>query len=546
MPQKQRVCVKKLTGYQFTAIALGLVFVVCLTPLLLLCVYSRPFGDDFSFGWQLRTLIREGGGFLSLVRASIMNVVRYYNGWQGSFSTVLIASIHPGILNAKHYFFTTLIMLGALIFSVFFLLRSRVLALSRTEALLIGFPVLWLSIQYLPDAREAFFWYNGAVMYTFSFGISLVWLRLLTVIFAGGQPAHGVEGADDAGSASGVSGVSGASSAIGASSARGAFGASGVSCARGAFALILCALIGIFLGGTNYVTALLSVLISIITFLLSIILKKSKGVKVRLLVLAALTSVSLMVSLLAPGNAVRAMVRQPGEPQMEIVPAVLASFGQAARDIYHWTDWRILIITLALVPVFARIAARGRYNFRYPALILAASLCLFSAQYAPHFYATSWEGPGRLRDIIYFSYIWLFIGNVFYMTGSFVKSARFGTVATRCAAVLMKLVPVLAAIFVCLFIFTDNSNMTAKRCADDIRSGLAAKYAAQIDSRIALLESSSGEDVILEPLSTLNDEAPLLLSVPNSDLSGDTSYWSNAAWAHYFGLSSVRTQTSAE
>jgi len=200
----------------------------------------------------------------------------------------------------------------------------------------------------------------------------------------------------------------------------------------------------------------------------------------------------------------------------------------------------VVLIGLALVPLFAEITKRSSYNFRFPLLVMVLSFCLFAAQNSPHFFATSWVGPGRLRNIVYFSYIWLVFGNLYYFVGWLVRTRFEKYVQPRIH--FGGFVIGVAILFIVLFIASDNSHMTANQSLHDLRSGLAQQFAEEMDERIAYLESRPNEDIILPRISTLNSNAPTMLSVPYSDLTGDVNYWINVAWARYFGNNSIRIE----
>jgi len=335
MRQKFRKFFESFPVNKAAAACVTLMFAAYLIPLLVLSAHARPFGDDFAFGWELRTIIRGGGGLLSPIKAGINNVIRYYNGWQGSFSTVFMGSILPGVRNAKYYGFTTLIMLVSLIAPTFYLLRSRVFSLKNTEIAFVGFPLLWLGIQFPPSVREAFYWYNGAVMYTLFFGATLIWLRLLLNIINAGQPKNKTVPAFDAGPGS----VAGSDSGVKNTAHK----------KMKPVDAVICALLGIFISGGNYVSALLTVIIAAIAFGSCILLKRARNTRIFLLILFLLMLAGLMVSALAPGNAIRAVVRQAEEPQMAFISTIIESFKQAGKDILTWTDWKIVVLAARLL-----------------------------------------------------------------------------------------------------------------------------------------------------------------------------------------------------
>jgi hypothetical protein len=49
--------------------------------------------------------------------------------------------------------------------------------------------------------------------------------------------------------------------------------------------------------------------------------------------------------------------------------------------------------------------------------VIVFSFCVFASQFAPSVYAASSPGPYRLRNIVYFSYLWMIMFDTAYLTG---------------------------------------------------------------------------------------------------------------------------------
>lgn len=469
-----------------------LVFAASLVPILALSRYARPYSDDFSFGWPYRVLLREGGNPLfSALRAAVSNAVAYYKSWQGSFSTILAGAVNPGIVNPRLYFLTTVLMLLALIAPTVLLCR-RVFGAKGAELPLLAAPMLWLTIQYLPSVREGLFWYNGAVIYTFFYGVTVLWAWLMLRLLSGERAKVG--------------------------------------------GAILCAVLAFFLGGSNYVSALLTVLLGLCALIYCAAGKKRRHIPAAA-VIFAVSALALILSAVAPGNAVRAAANGQMPPLM----AVGYAFLRAGADCLQWTDWKIVLILLALCPLFIKLADRSACRFRFPLLVVLLSFCLFAAQNAPSFYALSVSGPGRLRDIVHDSYIWLMFGDAFYVLGWLTKRFRLPERVKLPKVAPGLFVTACLALFAAMFLFTDRSDMTAAQCLRDLQSGAAQNYAAEMDARFAYLQASGFVDVTLSPAASLTTDVPGTLAEEDGwgELGGDPDNWINAAMAEYFGNKSI-------
>ncbi|MDR0952508.1 MAG: DUF6056 family protein [Oscillospiraceae bacterium] len=471
------------------AIILAAIFLASLVPLLSLARYNRPVLDDYSFAWQQAINIRQGLSFPGL-RAAIENVSRYYYGWQGTFTGIAAMTLRPGVADYRLYTLSTAILLAALIFSTLFLLRSTKL-FNWTQTLLVGAPLLFLAVQYVPNIREAFFWYNGSVLYTLLYCVQLVWLGLGLRLFK----------------------------------------REGRSKALTAAVLIL----SFILGGANYITALLGVLFAAAIAACAFMFKKSRAQKTVFVLSFVLALAGLAISAAAPGNAVRGAALTGLSP----VSAIIKSFLYAGRDLLYWTDPSTLLVIVALLPLFARAAERSGYKFKYPLLVMLASFCFFAAQNTPALFAQGEASAGRMRDIVWFMYLWLVFGNAFYLTGWLVnrlpEEKLFGKKRTYLALVAV-------ALALCAVRWENTSGVTAAVCAEEMSSGRAQLYAQKWDARHEYLTAAPERDVELEAI--LDENSPYATIAPDSDIQESPDWWYNQALGYFYDKDTIRLKTS--
>ena len=121
----------------------------------------------------------------------------------------------------------------------------------------------------------------------------------------------------------------------------------------------------------------------------------------------------------APGNAVRqeSFTETPG-----VIASVLISFSDCLHYVMgEWSDWRVVLMAVLILPAALRIAGRTTFRFRYPLLTVIYSYCCLSAMFTPTVYATGSIGAGRIHNIIFAMFLLLLALNVVYVTGWLVQ-----------------------------------------------------------------------------------------------------------------------------
>ncbi|MBQ8617746.1 MAG: hypothetical protein IJ418_09600 [Clostridia bacterium] len=157
----------------FAAVA----FAMSLLPILISAFYAHPLYDDYWFSSGVYHQVTRGGSIIDILRAAADMVKDIYVTWQGSFSAVFLFSLQPGVFGQDYYFLTTFIMLGLLIGSHVFLFDTilvKWLKLRKEYEVLLTLFMLTMIIQFIPDIRQAFYWYNGSCYYTLFYSLSVI------------------------------------------------------------------------------------------------------------------------------------------------------------------------------------------------------------------------------------------------------------------------------------------------------------------------------------------------------------------------------------
>lgn len=352
-----------------------LALVLLLVPMLKAAQYDVPSADDYSYGYRTFRAWEDTRSLSEVFKAAGDVVSSTYKTWQGTFSAILLFTLNPMIFGEQYYQIGPWLILGMLLAGIFVLVFTvwrKVFPGSKTECGIIA--VIWavLCTQFLPRASQGIYWYNGAVYYTFFFGLSTAAYTLLLryILRAPRSP--------------------------------------------GAGKLAAVSLLLAFIGGGNLVTGLTTAVL-LVTMELILILMKNRDWK-TLLIPAACYFAAFGVNVSAPGNA----FRQRYFIQYGIVRSVLVSFREAGRFFGEWFTLPVISLILLLIPVFWRIAARSGFDFRLPGLLSLYSVCLTAVMFFPPIYAMTdhnLDHLGRIINIIYFGMAFLVIFNLFYWVG---------------------------------------------------------------------------------------------------------------------------------
>lgn len=491
------------------SVFLVLLFIAALIPIALISRYDYPCADDFGFSAYSHIAWQETHSLPSVLGGAVRTVVERWFGWQGTFSSIFVMALQPAIWGEAFYCLVPWIMIGAMSASSLFFLHTvfrRIMGADRNVFLSISFLYLLFALECMVDKTQAFFWFNGAAHYMIPHSAALFLAGLLIRYLSEKPP-----------------------------SADGHF--SGGRLRRSGLLLLICAA-SIFVGGSNYITGLITAVLFISALLLLLIFRRKR--EARLLILPfALFLAAFLLNVLAPGNSVRQaeMVNRPG-----VIKSVLLSFYYCIEYITEiWFDWTWIIFILALLPFIWEAAktAAGHFSFPCPLLVPVCSYCLLSAMFTPSLYATGEAGGGRIFNIIFLDFLLLIVGNLFYIAGWFcqrMKSIREngGSCLERRDTKLYLLAVFAAASFIgILYSQADPDYFTSVSAAHSLICGEAARYGEEAAQRTETLRSSEGADIRLELFQT----KPYLLFF--SDISTDPSDWTNVLMSRYYQKDSI-------
>ena len=457
---------------------------ISLIPLLISSIYARPIFDDFGYSAPVKQAIQSGGGFKSILSA-VWNEISYrYETWQGTYAAIGLFSLQPAVFSDNLYFLTTFVMLSALILSTFFFVLTVMGAFGykKVYGVICSCIVLVLSIHFVIDKFEAFFWWNGSSYYTLFYAFSLVYFAILLRLYTAKKTAARI--------------------------------------ACFVFALILAALIG----GGNYSTALVTSAITALA-VLAVFKAKKKLVIFYVLVFAVLAA-GFVISIIAPGNSVRAATVSGLSP----VKAIIMSVIDAAVCLAEWTGVTQLAGFAIIAVIALYLTKNSGYQFRYPLVFAALSFLIFASQMTPPLYAMGTIGAGRQINIYYYSYYLLASINLFYLCGWINKKAAHAFQPEKPQNAIVITVSVAACFLISGCLNHGIRSLTFVDTLLALKHGTPQAYSAEYDAIMAEIESG---DTQIRDIQTYPDFfSPL-------DVNEDTNHWINRQIAQYHNVDQI-------
>ncbi len=473
--------------YMLVCILTFIILIILLIPILRIARYNVPSADDFSFSCETHAAVVEDRSIIVIISGALNKVKDVYFSWQGTFSAIFMMAFQPSIWGFRYYGLTTYAMIVSLFGGVFFFcfrLFSGLFEIKKSLSAIIASVICIAVTQFVPMANQSFYWYNGSVYYTFTFGLMLVMYAVYL-----GYILHG-----------------------------------------GVCRIILLCLFSILIGGSNYVTALLSSIISlgIIAFL---ILRNDRK-WLPLLVPFIFLLISFSISILAPGNNVRQeeVPNHPGPFQ-----AIILSFRYGFFNMIKWFDLRFFACILFLLPfLFQSASSCQHFAFRLPLLFTVFSFCLYSSAFTPHIYALASDGPDRLKNIVYFFFVILTVINLFWWCGWISHKVSIQcTNNFSISGFIFVLFSTGALLSIACAIFVFNKPLTSVLAINELRSGEALSYYEEALERQKFLEDPYVLNCEFKPF----ESTPYLLFF--TDMTDDPLDFQNVDTATYYSKNSI-------
>ncbi|MEY8521397.1 DUF6056 family protein [Lachnospiraceae bacterium 38-10] len=473
-------------------IALGMMLiflVMALIPLFVIAHFNYPCSDDFAFADALYRGISSGSSCKVVVQGAWEEFVQFYTGWQGRYFDNILSNFGFGIAVPQYYFSGAyLVLILFLTASSIFVRRItyRVCKWDSDGSWIFTMLVIAMQVLYVPYPSEGFYWYVGATMYTIAYSLLLL-LGIALICF--------------------------------------------YSCERSGGRFLpgtVATFLTFMIGGSNYATGLLTAELLVLAFLWMLMRKKK-------CLFLGIVSVEYLIcfvyfNALAPSNA----GRMGAVESLGVIGSILASLKQGAVFLKEWFRLPVLFFLVAVLVLGAYQVSRMDFSFRLPCLVTVISFGLFCSMMTPPFFAGATWGPGRLINLIYFSYYFLLAGNLLYWTGwASHKYEKFCSFTQKEIKVLPVVLCFLVSLVICLKIYGLQSTNSSSALLS-LAKGEAALYLGENEARWEIYEDDAVKNAEVEDFSV----KPYVLY--HDDITEDETDWRNSAVANFFGKDSVR------
>ncbi len=423
---------------------------VLLTPLILLCFYVYPVHDDFAHTLTTAEAWAQTGSLWATVKAAWQHMLLMYQTWQGTWAAMFLSAFAPMAFSARLHFLSPLITLCLLTASsaYFTATISRKMLHTATPPLLALFLTLWLG--YLPGAEEAIYWLAGTPYALSAILIVFILALLLNQHFDTPRLWRTL--------------------------------------------VLVCA--GLLLGGCTYPLALGGSVALLLITLWSFFRRFSA--KYSALFTLVSTTASLLIVVLAPGNAIR---QAHSGAAMAPLAAIVHSIAECLQTIGTWFSPQLIACGILLTALLWKPLRESRLRFRYPILVTLFSFGALASAFVPAIYATGMEGlqVDRIQAVLYLFFVPLALGNIVYWLGWLSQRGfRFQPALTRWKLWLCMVLAVwglfASAIMTTPFVASSAALLT----------GNAATYSAEMSARVEAITSASTLEEAVASVDTLS------------------------------------------
>lgn len=480
------------------AVSLVVLYCLLLAPVLYIGRYDYHCADDFGFSASTHLAWESTHSIMDVIHVAGQSVVDRWHTWQGTFTTMFIMAIEPGIFGDTFYHLVPWIMIGLMTISVlytFYVILVKLIGCQKSIWISLSMLYLIYALECIVDPLQGFFWYNGAVHYMIPHCLALLLVGFLVEVSTGKKKI---------------------------------------------LLLIISSVMAFLLGGSNYITAL-GTSIGFGYAIAGCFLTKKKE-KLWIYIIPAITFIpAFIINVIAPGNSVR---QATFSEHIGPIKAIMLSFYYCIeRAFSYWLDWKLVAFIVFITPFLLVIvrATRDRmaYEFKYPLLVFIFSFCFLSALFTPTSYTAGDAGGGRVENIIFLDYILMIILNEAYFIGWL--NNRWHIVNKVCSVdIKNKKNQLVCALFLfgvlfCagLTILKDENSFTTSSAVASLISGEAARYGGETLDRTKMIENCGG-DLLEVPRFV---ETPYLLYM--DDIVPDSDDWRNQSMSRYYGFERV-------
>ncbi len=485
--------IKAYSVKKMFAVISVIAFLISLLPLLYMCRYVHASGDDYGYGAWTHSAWLDTHSLIEVFKAACETVRYYYNGWQGTWSSIFLFTLQPEVFSPNVYWIVPVIMIGLTVLGTTLLAKYLIvnkLGFSKSFFCVLDSCLLFTMIQFMPRTKSAFFWYNGTTHYIIPYFCALLSIFCFFKFIDTYKVRY----------------------------------------------WLICFLCMFMLGGASYLAALFS---PIILVPLLIIYGRKKKKTYFLLIPLAAEGVGLVISMIAPGNKVRGGSELSFSIE-KVTGTILESFYEGISTIRNYVIERpiIFIYFIILLILVWEVLLRERtyFQFKYPVVFAGFMFCTYCAMFAPGIYAGT-EVSGGVPNTIFQVFLLTATAVIVYVSGAlFVYLCKKNAQKVRKPFLLDKhafrircSIPVVILCVLLTFLgksFIRESTMF--QCIDYVLSGQADDYKEQMDERLAILLDDNQKEVELPQIN--QEQGPLM----HMEVLDDPDAWTNQVACQFF------------
>lgn len=473
-------------------------FVMILWPLLVIAKYDYPSADDWSFGVYMYRAMQAGEGIKGVFHAIWQTLTE--NKWEARFSILILSALQPAAFGEHFYRITPYLMIGSIILSQLLLIAECIAGQTGENlryVIPICIPMTIFQLLYCPSPTESFYWYNGSVNYTFLYSLSLILVALYLKI-AVRELSKGK---------------------------------------RVVYTLVAC-LLAILVGGNNYSTSVSTM--CLLLCLQIIYLRYQKTAFKRTWIVTLLEVLSVFKCLTSPLNKTRLDANFGGGVANTPLMAIWLSMEKTFLNIVSWTNFKVILLLLLLLPFVWKAVRKMNYTFRLPGLFTFLTFGVYASQATATIYVDNNMGGGRQAAILWYFYVLWIVANMIYWCGwiakRIVKPEKSEKTDGLVQEYLLRYCTVVGVLLAAAVLVGNVQETSSYRAYRMWRNGWAQAYGEGWEERFKVLHDDTVKDVVFTPLYPVE----LILY---ADLQPEEGYtWVNAACADYYGKDSITVE----
>lgn len=499
-------------------IVLCIVFVVALLvsliPVFIVSGYDCASGDDYNYGAGAHLAYLATGSIFAAIKAAVDTTIRTWNNWQGTWFDCFVFCLHPEVFSDTAYvivpyIFVAMQVISYLIFAHHFI-KTR-WKLGKYLWLEVGLVFLIFSFQLVPSQKSAIFWWVGSVHYAMPMCMALIGIVLADRYLL-------------------------------------------IYRTRDIVGLTI---IATLLGGATYPAIILTTLSVFLLWLSKAVISKNRDKKDFLLLIPfVIEMIGFIVSVVAPGNAVRSAsdIENGAQPSGGAVATIIKSIIFSVEDAlgFFIAEKIFVIIALILIGIMTYHTVAGLIKskeleisnawrtFSHPVLFAVTLFLLNASVYAPRLYAGGEVSSG------YFNFnFWTFFICMTALTVYLVSyiTLRYGelyvtmnkSISSNKKYVKGLVIILLACVMLIAYVGRHGiKSYTDYVCLEYYLSGQADDYKEQMKLQRMLMTEEGVDDVIVPEVN--NEQGPLMQMPVIADPDNVDNYMT----ASFYGKNSCR------